>query len=209
MNSSPQASSFRLTQDTGYFSCEGVDLISFEDIYPAGHQGGISLIMHGERLAANGDVRFEETPGQWQPVPKQVNRCVDVQGQTIRTDLHFPDETGHLQGFNPMVYPDCTQDYSVSVHAEGKQLRVTVDVDGPIPAAWKDHLFFNLELFPGLLFGKSWIMDDAQGLFPRQPSGSAPRIPLCGRHITESGPSRGLYRPAHGKGQRLQPAARG
>ena len=171
MNSIPPVSGFRLSEADGYFSCEGVDLIAFEDIYPAGHQSGISLIMHGERLAANGDVRFEMTPGQWQPVPKQVRRSVDVQSQCIRTDLHFPDETGHLQGFNPMVYPDCTLDYSVHVHAEGGQLRVTVDVDGPIPPAWRDHLFFNLELFPGLLFGKSWIMDDAQGLFPCQPSG--------------------------------------
>src|SRR5699024_7284212 len=28
-----------------------------------------------------------------------------------------------------------------------------------------------LELFPGALFGKSWIMDDKSGIFPVQPNG--------------------------------------
>ncbi|MDA3835609.1 MAG: glycoside hydrolase family 9 protein, partial [Spirochaetales bacterium] len=30
---------------------------------------------------------------------------------------------------------------------------------------------FNLELFPGLLFGKTWYMDNQSGMFPTQPNG--------------------------------------
>ena len=176
MNSKHKTDPFLLSAETGYFSSQGVDLIAFEDIYPAGHQGGISLILHGERLCANGDVRFEPTPGQWQPVPKQMERTVDTDTQTITTRLHYPDEEGHLHGFNPMVYPDCTLDYTVSVRAEGDALRVTVDVDA-FPEKWKDRLYFNLELFPGILFGKSWIMDDTQGFFPRQPASPVERHP--------------------------------
>ncbi len=175
MENSTQKPFFRLTRENGYFSCQGVDLIAFEDIYPAGHQGGISLIMHGERIAANGDVRFEPTPGQWQPVPRQISRKTDERAQTISTALHYPDEENNLQGFNPIVYPDCTLDYTVTVRSEGASLRVCVDVDGQLPQAWKDRFCFNLELFPGLLFGKAWIMDDAQGTFPRQPSGPVSR----------------------------------
>lgn len=67
---------FRLSPETGYFTREGVDVIAFEDIYPEGHQGGVSLLMHGERIAANGVVRFEPAPGQWQPVPLQLERSV-------------------------------------------------------------------------------------------------------------------------------------
>ena len=55
---------FRLEKETGYFTLQGVNVIAFEDIYPEGHQGGVSLLMHGERIAANGDVRFEPAPGQ-------------------------------------------------------------------------------------------------------------------------------------------------
>ena len=162
---------FRIRKDAGYFSLEGVDVIAFEDIYPEGHQGGVSLLMHGERLAANGDVRFEPTPGQWQPVPKQVERNVDPDGQRIETKLRYPDEERNLKGFNPMIYPDCRLNYTVTVQAEGDSLRITVDTEGPLPEAWKDSLFFNLELFPGLLFGKNWIMDGRPGAFPRQPAG--------------------------------------
>ena len=88
---------FRLDPEKGYFTCDGVDVIAFEDIYPAGHQGGVSLIMHGERVAANGDLRFEPTPGQWQPVPVQVRRTVNPEVGRIETILHYPDEAFHRQ----------------------------------------------------------------------------------------------------------------
>ena len=168
---------FRLSPEKGYFTCQGVSLIAYEDIYPAGHQGGVSIIMHGERIAANGDLRFEPTPGQWQPVPLQTRRSVDPEKDRIETSLHYPDEENHLRGFNPMVFPDCVLDYTVSVRAEGSSLLVTADLKKPVQQAWMDRLCFNLELFPGLLFGKSWIMDQTQGIFPRQPAGPVIRRP--------------------------------
>jgi hypothetical protein len=58
--------------------------MAFDDIYPEGHQGGISIIMHGNRVATNGDIRLEPTPGQWQPVPIQRDRTA-----LIRPD--FPE----------------------------------------------------------------------------------------------------------------------
>ena len=177
MDSRNQGAAFRLDGNTGYFSNQGVDVIAFEDFYPAGHQGGVSVLMHGERIAANGDVRFEVTPGQWQPVPKQVSRTVDAESQRIDTILRYPDEENHLRGFNPMVYPDCRFEYTVSVSAEGAGIRITVDTDGPLPAEWEGLLCFNLELFPGALFGRPWIMDGRQGFFPRQPAGPVLRRP--------------------------------
>ena len=33
-----------------YFSRPGVDVMAFQDIYPEGHQGGVSLILNGSRL---------------------------------------------------------------------------------------------------------------------------------------------------------------
>ena len=92
MKMKKQPEGFRLDREAGYFTNHGVDIIAFEDFYPAGHQGGVSILMHGERVAANGDVRFEPTPGQWQPVPKQVRRSADFEGQKIDTRLHYPDE---------------------------------------------------------------------------------------------------------------------
>ncbi|KKB47090.1 hypothetical protein HMPREF1212_04588 [Parabacteroides sp. HGS0025] len=155
----------------GYFNNGGVDVMSFNDFYPEGHQGGVSLIMHGNRIATNGDIRLEATPGQWQPVPKQQDRIVDNTSNTIITRLSYPDSSRHMTGFNPMIYPDLQFNYTVRVEGKGGDIVVTVDLDRPIPADFAGKVGFNLELFPGDLFGKPWIMDEQDGIFPQQPNG--------------------------------------
>lgn len=161
------AQSFKLNQ-TGYFNNGGVDVMSFSDFYPEGHQGGITIIMNGKRLCANGDIRFEPTPGQWQPVPAQHER--KVEDGKIVTTLSYPDSSRHNTGFNPMFYPDVQLRYKVTLEPMGKGLLVTVDLDAPIPAELVGRAGFNLELFPGELFGKPWIMDGKTGVFPQQPN---------------------------------------
>ncbi len=166
-----QEQCFKLNDATGYFQCMGVDVMAFDDIYPEGHQSGVSIIMHGNRIATNGDIRFEQTPGQWQPVPKQGERVPDVAANTITTSLSFPDTSRHLKGFNPMIYPDFQFNYKVVVKGEGRSVKVAVDLDRPIPDKFAGKICFNLELFPGALVGKPWIMDNRQGIFPEQPNG--------------------------------------
>jgi len=165
------AQEFQLDTKSGYFKNQGVDVMAFDDIYPEGHQSGVSIIMHGNRIATNGDIRFEQTPGQWQPVPKQRERKMDSLTNTITAQLSFPDSSRHQTGFNPMIYPDFAFNYTVTVKGEGASIIVTVDLDRPIPAKFAGKIGFNMELFPGALFGKSWIMDNEQGIFPRQPNG--------------------------------------
>ncbi|MDO4740222.1 MAG: glycoside hydrolase family 9 protein [Eubacteriales bacterium] len=162
---------FVLDQALGYFKYRGVDIMAFDDIYPDGHQSGVSILMHGSRVATNGDIRFEQTPGQWQPLPKQGERALRPEENAISTRLHYPDMDRHLKGFNPLLYPDCTLDYTVTVRGDGEQVVVTVDLDAPIPPEFAGKICFNMELFPGALFGKPWIMDGKQGVFPRQPNG--------------------------------------
>ena len=65
---------FILDEKLGYFKNNGVDVMAFDDFYPAGHQSGITIIMHGNRVATCGDIRFEQTPGQWQPTPRQIDK---------------------------------------------------------------------------------------------------------------------------------------
>ena len=153
---------------SGYFKNYGVDVMAFDDIYPEGHQGGVSIIMNGNRVATNGDIRLEATPGQWQPIPKQLSR--ELGENTITAKMMFPDSSRHLTGFNPMIYPDLVLTYQVRVEAKGKQIEVTVDLDSPIPDYLIGKAGFNMEFFPGTLFGKPWIMDDKAGIFPQQPN---------------------------------------
>lgn len=162
-----QAQPFALTS-SGYFKAGGVDVMAFDDVYPEGHQGGIAVIMNARRILTNGDLRFEPTPGQWQPLPRQIRREV-VDGKII-THLQYPDSTRHATGFNPAYYPDAQLTYTVTLEPWGKGLRVTLDLDQPIPETFLGKAGFNLELFPGYLFGEPWIMDDHTGIFPQQPN---------------------------------------
>ena len=162
---------FRLDVRQGYFRNEGVNVMAFDDIYPEGHQSGVSILMHGRRIATCGDVRFEPTPGQWQPVPKQLRRQQDADANAIVTELRYPNEEKSLRGLNPMIYPDVELEYRVTVRGEGDSVVIDVDLDQSVPEAFAGKLCFNLELFPGALFGKPWILDGQSGLFPRQPNG--------------------------------------
>ncbi len=168
--------------DSGYFQNHGVNVMAYDDIYPEGHQGGVSLIMHGNRVATNGDIRLEPTPGQWQPVPKQNSRDANIDSNTIVTHLSFPDSSRHMTGFNPMIYPDFVLNYIVQVRGEGDAIIITVDLDRPVPEKLIGKVGFNLELFPGTLFGKPWIMDDQTGIFPPQPNGPTRYEPTNHNH---------------------------
>ncbi len=161
------AQSFEINPQ-GYFNCEGVDIMSFDDFYPEGHQGGVSLLMNGRRIASNGDIRLEATPGQWQPVPKKLDR--EQTARSITTTLCFPDSSRHLTGFNPMIYPELQLQYKVTVESEGRSVLVTVDLDSPIPDYLVGKAGFNMEFFPGILFGQPWIMDEKSGIYPQQPN---------------------------------------
>jgi len=164
------SSGFKLDKELGYFQNCGVDVMAFDDIYPEGHQSGVSIIMHGNRIASNGDIRFDKLPGQWNAVPKQGERVLNEADNTITTSLQFPDPA-RKTGFNPIDYPDIDLEYTVTVKGEGSSVVVSVDLNSPIPKAFEGKVCFILELFPGALFGKPWIMDNKQGIFPVQANG--------------------------------------
>jgi endoglucanase len=154
-----------------YFSMPGLDVMAFQDIYPEGHQGGVGIIQNGVRVATNGDVRLEATPGQWQPVAKQIDRVVDRARGEIAVKLAYPDPAKDRRGFNPIDYPDLNLPYTVRVSAAGAGVRIVVDLDEPLPKGWAGKVGFNLELYPTVLFGRSWSLGGRSGIFPRQPNG--------------------------------------
>lgn len=147
--------------------------MAYQDIYPEGHQGGVAVIMHGRRVATNGDLRLDETPGQWQPIPKQLERKVDAEGNTITVSLAYPDPAINRKGYNPIVYPDLNINYTVKVRSAGESIIITVDLDKPIPKEFIGKVGFNMELFPGWLYGRTWMLGTKSGIFPRQANGPA------------------------------------
>ncbi|NLT51205.1 MAG: glycoside hydrolase [Ignavibacteria bacterium] len=175
-----------IINDAGYFEMPGLNVLVYNNTFPEGHQGGVEIIQHGNRIATNGELRLNATPGQWQPIPKLegyesrgvsplegelTSRKVDKNNNSISMPLSYPDESRMRKGFNPIVYPDINIKYNVTVKAEGKSFTITVDLDEPLPAEYADKVGYILELFPGDLFGKTYFMDNVNGVFPRQPHG--------------------------------------
>ncbi|MFW6227191.1 MAG: glycoside hydrolase, partial [Bacteroidota bacterium] len=153
--------------DKDYFDTQGLSIFAFTALYPEGHQGGIDIIQHGTRVATNGNLFLQPTPGQFQPVPKLLNKEVLKDEGKIVVTLQYPDSSRMTPNFNPMVYPDLKLVYDINIVAVDDHFKVTVDLEQPLPQEWVGKVGFNLELFPGDLFGKSYYMDEKPGSFPR------------------------------------------
>ena len=157
--------------DQEYLEMTGLNVMLAHDFYPEGHQGGVGVILNGQRVATNGDLRLDPTPGQWQPTPAVGRRQVDRAAQEISVRMSYPDERNNRKGMNPIAYPDLKLSYVVKVKTDGSAFRIIVDLDEPLPAAWVGRVGFNFELYPGILFGKSYQIGDQIGIFPRQANG--------------------------------------
>jgi hypothetical protein len=157
--------------DKEYLEMRGLNVMLAHDYYPEGHQGGVGVILNGQRVATNGDLRLEPTPGQWQPTPAVGKRVVDRAAQEISVRMTYPNESQDRKGLNPINYPDLKLSYVVKVKPEGRAFRIIVDLDQPLPAAWAGKVGFNLELYPGILFGKSFEIGGQTGTFSRQANG--------------------------------------
>ncbi|MCF4101191.1 glycoside hydrolase family 9 protein [Gillisia sp. M10.2A] len=156
--------------DQEYLEMRGANVMLAHDFYPESHQGGVGIIQNGIRVATNGDLRLEPTPGQWQPVPKVGERQVDWDTQEISVKMAYPD-ISKKTGFNPIIYPDLELSYTLKVVPQGKSFKIIVDLDQPLPEEWVGKIGMNIELFPGDLFGKSYYMDNSFGIFNNQANG--------------------------------------
>ncbi len=157
--------------DQEYLEMAGLNVMLAHDFYPEGHQGGVGVIQNGQRVATNGDLRLEPTPGQWQPTPAVGPRRVDRDSNEVTVHMSYPDEKQSRKGLNPITYPDLKLGYVIKVKPDGRSFRIIVDLDEPLPAAWVGRVGFNLELYPGALFGKSFQIGGQFGTFPRQANG--------------------------------------
>ena len=166
----PPASGLKLN-DAGYYERPGLNVMVFDDFYPEGHQGGVTIVQCGRRVAANGDVRLEPAPGQWSPVPRVGQRTINRERGTVTVTLWYPDSSKDRRGFNPISYPDLAFRYSITTEPAGDGIRIIVSLEEALPEKWANSVGFNLELFPGQLFGEHFVMDGRAGIFPRQANG--------------------------------------
>ena len=146
--------------DQDYLETQGLSVLLFHNAYHGvfgdEKMSGVEIILHGERIATNGDVRLSPTPEQWDPIPQCKDRKRSSSGGQLSASLSYPD-----RGLS----------YHIEVAPEPDGFRVTVHLDQPLPASLVGNAGFNLEFLPTSYFGKSFILDTGSGIFPRHPNG--------------------------------------
>ena len=77
-----------------------------------------------------------------------------------------------------LSFPDFQMDYRLEVAAEPGGVRVSVNLDKPLPEKLAGRAGFNLEFLPSAYIGKTFILDGgAFGVFPRSPQDPMVKVP--------------------------------
>jgi hypothetical protein len=117
---------------------------------------GLQIIFHEQRVANNGDVRLESTPAQWDAIPVFRQRKRGPAANELMATLEYPEKK-----FS----------YAIDVRPEQSGIRVAVVLERALPAELAGRAGFNLEFLPTAYFGKSYVIGDRTGVFPRYPGG--------------------------------------
>ncbi len=145
--------------ENGYLDTQGFSVIlyqsTFHPIFVDQKNTAMEMILHGQRIATNGDVRLVPTPEQWDLVAKLKGRQADKEHRRLTADLSFP------------AYQ---MDYKLEVTAEPGGVRVSVNLDKPLPEKLAGRAGFNLEFLPSIYMDKSYAVDGKTfGMLPRSP----------------------------------------
>ena len=79
--------------DSSYFEKPGVNVLVFSNDYSGmffdEKTSAIEMIHHGVRTATGGAVRLQNTPEQWDLIPKTISRKVDKENNSIEVGLRY------------------------------------------------------------------------------------------------------------------------
>ena len=142
--------------DQEYFERQGVNVLVFSNSFNGGFNdeknSGIEIIHHGVRTVQGGAVRLNNTPEQWDLVPKMTSRKVNRENGSIEV---------------VMRYDDYDFDSRVVVTAKGKAVEIAVWLDKPVPEKLAGEAGFNMEFLPSQYWLKTFTMDGRLGRLPR------------------------------------------
>jgi len=145
--------------DKGYLDAHGFSVFLYDSTYHPvfvdQKNTAMELILHGQRIATNGDVRLMPTPEQWDLVATLRGRQADKVKNRLTANLAFP--TFDLS-------------YTLNVEAEPGGVKVSINLDKPLSAKLLGRAGFNLEFLPSIYMGKAYLVDGSKaGIFPRTP----------------------------------------
>jgi hypothetical protein len=145
--------------DKNYLDTQGFSVFLYDSTYHPvfvdQKNTAMEMILHGQRIATNGDVRLMPTPEQWDLVATLKGRHADKTNNRLTADLAFP--TFDIS-------------YTLEVEAEPGGVRVSINLDKPLPQKLAGCAGFNLEFLPSIYMGKAYLVDGTKaGIFPRTP----------------------------------------
>ncbi len=146
--------------DKNYLDTQGFSVFLYDSTYHPvfvdQKNTAMEMILHGARIATNGDVRLMPTPEQWDLVATLKGRHADKENNRLTADLAFP--TFDLS-------------YTLAVEAEPGGVKVSINLDKPLPEKLAGRAGFNLEFLPSIYMGKAYLIDGSKaGIFPRTPN---------------------------------------
>jgi hypothetical protein len=153
--------------DNGYLNTQGFSVTLYKDtfhpIFVDEKKAAMEMILHGQRIATGGDVRLVPTPEQWDLVAKLSGQQADREHNRLTAQLSFPSyETN----------------YRLEVAAEPGGVRVSVNLEKPLPEKLSGRAGFNLEFLPSIYVGKSYAVDGKSfGMMPRSPQDPMQKVP--------------------------------
>jgi hypothetical protein len=152
--------------DKNYLDTQGFSVFLYDSTYHPvfvdQKNTAMEMILHGQRIATNGDVRLMPTPEQWDLVATLKGRHADRENNRLTADLSFPS---------------FDLSYTVEVAAEPGGVKVSVNLDKPIAEKLAGRAGFNLEFLPSIYMGKTYLVDSSKaGLFPRTPNDAMVKV---------------------------------
>ena len=142
--------------DLEYFERQGVNVLVFSNSFNGGFNdeknSGIEIIHHGVRTVQGGAVRLNNTPEQWDLVPKMTSRKVNQANGSIEVTLR---------------YDDYDFESRIVVTGKGKAVEIAVYLDKPVPEKLAGEAGLNIEFLPSQYWLKTYSMDGRLGRFPR------------------------------------------
>lgn len=145
--------------DLEYFESTGVNVLVFSGEYNGmffdEKHAGVEIIHHGVRTSTGGAIRLQNTPEQWDLVPKLIDRKVDKEKNSIEVTLRYEEFD-----FNSKLL----------VTSRDNGVEINVILDKVLPKELEGKAGFNLEFLPSTYFENTYLMDGQPGVFPKYPS---------------------------------------
>ena len=154
------------TSEVSYLNTQGFSVFlnntNFDRTFGDQKCAGMEMILHGERIATDGDIRLLPTPEQWDGCPTSDDH--GAKGVTL---------------YNNGAFNDFNFTYKTEVIPEPGGFKVSVSLDDPLPERLVGRAGFNLEFLPTIYRNKTYFVDGGKtGLIPGTPSSPMVEMPV-------------------------------